>query len=90
MLDHSYKTYYTYNVERKRKEKNAMPNNFKNDEQRKRWNAYNNQYAKKNYKTICIKFNKESDKDILDYLENSGESPTRVIRELLKARVAGK
>ena len=38
-----------------------MPNIFKTPEQRKHWNAYNNEYSKRNYRTITIKLNKVTD-----------------------------
>lgn len=59
-----------------------MPNVFKNDEQRKHWNEYANAYSKKNYKTICIKLNKTTDKDVIDLLDSLDSSPTKAIRIL--------
>ena len=64
-----------------------MANVFKNDEQRKKWNTYNNKYAKKNYKSICLKLNKNTDKDIIDYLTSNGGSPTQVIKALVKEKL---
>lgn len=64
-----------------------MANVFKNDEQRKKWNTYNNKYAKKNYKSICLKLNKNTDKDIIDYLTSNGGSPTQVIKTLVKEKL---
>ena len=59
----------------------------KNEEQRKRWNDYNNGYAKKTYKSYNLKMNKEHDKDIIDYFEKSGESPTTVVRKLVRHQI---
>lgn len=63
-----------------------MGNVFKNDEQRKHWNAYNNEYSKKTYKTITIKLNKIKDKDILDYMDNF-KSPTEAIRSIVREKL---
>ena len=64
-----------------------MANNFKNDEQRAKWNEYNNAYSKKNYRAISLKLNKASDKDVINYLETKGESPTKVVRELVREKL---
>ena len=62
-----------------------MPNNFKTQEQRDNWNKYNNAYAKEHYKTICLKLNVNTDKDIIDCLtKNSTKSATQVIRDLVR------
>lgn len=60
---------------------------IKNDEQRKRWNNYQNGYAKKNYKSYNLKMNKEHDHDIIDYIEKSGETPTQVVRRLVRNEI---
>ena len=67
-----------------------MANNFKRPEQREHWNKYNNEYSKKNYRTITIKLNLVKDKDIIDYLESSknGDTATGVIRTLVKEKLA--
>ena len=64
-----------------------MANVFKKPEQRTKWNAYNNQYAKKNYKSICLKLNKNKDKDIIEYLTENGSSPTVVIKALVREKI---
>lgn len=64
-----------------------MANNFKRPEQRKHWNEYNNNYAKKNYKSICMKISKTKDADIIEYLENNGESPTVVFKKLIREKI---
>ena len=64
-----------------------MANVFKNDEQRVHWNAYNNKYSKKNYKTVTIKFSKLNDKELIDYLENSGKPATVVIKDLIREKL---
>ena len=61
-----------------------MPNIFKNDEQRKHWNSYNNDYSKKNYRTFCLKLNKTKDKDIIEFLEKGGKNATTLIKELFR------
>ena len=66
-----------------------MANIFKNDEQRQNWNKYNNNYAKQNYRSYCIKLNKKTDKDIIELIETSNETATQVIRGLLKAKISG-
>lgn len=65
-----------------------MPNIFKNDEQRRRWYDYNSKYSKKNYRTFCIKLNRKTDKDLIEYLENSNETATQVIKDLLRKRIS--
>lgn len=64
-----------------------MPNIFKNDEQRQRWYDYNSKYSKKNYRTFCIKLNRKTDKELIEYLESSEKTVTQVIKELLKAKL---
>ena len=64
-----------------------MANNFKNDEQRVKWNKYNNAYSKKTYRAISLKLNKANDQDVINYLETKGESPTKVVRELVREKL---
>ena len=64
-----------------------MPNNFKNEEQRKHWNNYNNNYSKKNYRTFCLKLNRIKDKDIIEFLEHSTKNATTILKELLRERI---
>lgn len=64
-----------------------MGNIFKSQEQREKWNAYNSKYAKENYKTVTLKLNKNSDKDILEYIESSGKTATAVFKELLREKL---
>lgn len=64
-----------------------MANVFKNQAQRERWNAYNSKYAKENYKSICLKLNKEKDKDVIDYLTTNGASPTQVLKTLVREKL---
>ena len=66
-----------------------MGNVFKNDEQRKRWNAYNSAYSHRNYKTITIKLNKEKDKDIIDFFDEHGSS-TEAIRKMVREFISKK
>lgn len=62
-----------------------MPNIFKNDEQRKHWNEYNKNYSNRNYKTITMKFNKNKDQDVIEYLlGQEGISATQVVRDLVR------
>ncbi len=67
-----------------------MPNIFKNDEQRLRWNAYNKDYSRRNYKTICVKLNYIKDADIIEALTGDGRSPTEAIKELVRSKNANK
>lgn len=64
-----------------------MANRFKNAEQRAHWNKYNAKYAAKNYKSICLKLNKQTDKDVIDYLTSLGDSPTAAIRALVREKL---
>ena len=64
-----------------------MANVFKNDEQRAHWNAYNNKYSKENYKAVTIKFSKLNDKELIDYLENSGKPATVAIKDLIREKL---
>ena len=66
-----------------------MASVFKNEDQRAHWNKYNNEYSKKNYRCYCLKFNKEKDKDIINYIESNGGSPSIVIRNLVREKIAG-
>lgn len=63
-----------------------MPNVFKTKEQRQHWNEYNNQYSKKNYKTITFKLNKRTDKDVIDYFERIGGTPSDAVRQLVRGK----
>ena len=60
-------------------------NSFKNDEQRKKWNAYNTRYSKRHYKNITIKLNYESEAETIAFLERHGN---KIIKELLKEALA--
>ena len=64
-----------------------MANVFKNDEQRKRWNEYNNKYSKENYRTFTIKLNRKSDKELIDYLESTDCTATQLIKSLIREKV---
>ena len=61
-----------------------MGNIFKTQEQRDRWNKYNSDYSKRNYRTITLKLNKKTDKRVIDYLDSTGESTTTVVRRFLR------
>ncbi len=63
-----------------------MPNVFKNEEQRGKWNNYNKRYSAANYKTISVKLHKKKDKDIIDYLENSNKPIGQVVKEALREK----
>ena len=73
-----------------RKEKGTLANNFKNAEQRRKWNTYNNNYAKKNYRTYCLKLNKVKDKDIIDFLDSCSENITTVFKNLLREKIGSR
>lgn len=64
-----------------------MANPYNNDEQRIKWNKYVREYSKKNLYTISIKLNKENDKDIIDYLSANGISPTKFLKEAVRAKI---
>lgn len=64
-----------------------MANNFKNQEQREHWNRYNNEYSKKTYRTITIKLNKNSDKDVIDYIDSQSGTATSIIRKLVREKI---
>ena len=64
-----------------------MANVFKSPDQRRKWNAYNNAYAKENYKTITLKLNKSKDKDILDYIAQSNETATNLFKKLVREKI---
>ena len=53
-----------------------MPNIFKNDEQRRKWNEYNKAYAKRKFKSLAIKLDKEKDKDIIEVFDSYAASKT--------------
>ena len=42
-----------------------MANNFKNEEQRRRWYDYNNKYSKENYRAFNIKLNRKTEKPLI-------------------------
>lgn len=70
-----------------------MPNLYKNwgDKQRKRWNDYNRNYAKKHFKSYNIKLRLEEDKDIIDYLETHKEtSLTDFVRKSVREKIGNK
>lgn len=66
-----------------------MSNVLRTQEQRERWYRYNTQYARKHYRTITLKLNKQSDADIIDYLLSQEKPITDVIREALRAKLSG-
>ena len=67
-----------------------MANVFKTPDQRKKWNAYNNAYAQKNYKTVTLKLNKTKDKDILDFIDANGSSATTLFKQLVREKIGSK
>lgn len=49
-----------------------------------------NKYNKENTLTVCLRLNKETDKDIIDYLERlhyGGESKQGKIKELIRKQI---
>ena len=64
-----------------------MSNAMRTQEQRERWYRYNTQYARKHYRTITLKLNKQTDADIIEWLENNELSITDAIRLALKEKV---
>ena len=62
----------------------------KKPEQKERWNNYSNNYAHKNYKTITLKLNRNTDSDIIRFLESSDEGVTKLIKRLLRKELGGK
>ena len=67
-----------------------MPNIFKNEEQRKKWNEYNNAYAKKKYRSVALKFDREKDKDIIEIYDSAVESGNgcEEIKRLLRLAIS--
>ena len=63
-----------------------MPNIFRNEDQRRKWNAYNSKYSKENYRTITLKLNKEKDKDVIDFLTDKNGTVSDKIRKLVRNR----
>ena len=63
-----------------------MPNIFRNEDQRKKWNAYNSKYSKEKYRTITLKLNKEKDKDVIDFLTDKNGTVSDKIRKLVRNR----
>ena len=61
-----------------------MPNIFKTPEQRKHWNTYNNEYSKRNYRTITIKLNKVTDADVIEFLLDKNGTVSAKIREMVR------
>ena len=67
-----------------------MANVFKNAEQRKHWNKYNNDYCKRNYKTVGLRLHVLNDKDIIEHLAKLEEDKVTVtdyIKELLRREI---
>ena len=67
-----------------------MGNNFKNQAQRDHWNKYNNAYSKRNYKTVTIKLNVNSEKFVIDYLESFGKPFGTTVKDILKKEASKK
>ena len=51
-----------------------MQNIFKTDEQRQNWNKYNREYSKAHYKNICLKLNRETEKEMIEFLQRVGNA----------------
>lgn len=66
-----------------------MSNQFKNQEQRERWNKYLARYSHENYKTVTIKLNKKEYADIIQAMEATGKGASVIIKELLKKEFRG-
>ena len=54
-----------------------MPNNYAKwtPEQRKQWNAFNAKYNKEHYATVTLKINRDTEKDIIDFLYDENGKP---------------
>ena len=64
-----------------------MANNFKNEEQRRHWYDYNNEYSRKNYRAYCMKFNRVNDKDVIDFIDSSPDSAAITIKKLIREKI---
>lgn len=54
-------------------------------EQRKHWNDYNREYAKKHFRTINLKLRFDEDKDIIDYINShKGISLSQLVRDAIR------
>lgn len=60
---------------------------FASEEARLHWNEYNNEYAKKSYKSICIKLSRKNDADVIDFIQNSDKSPTDIFRAAIRKEI---
>lgn len=66
-----------------------MGNVFNTPEQREHWNKYNNDYSKKNYRTVTIKLNKKEYAEEIAYLEQDPKGISHAVKVLLKEKISG-
>ena len=59
------------------------------DKARNHWNEYSKIYAKNKYKRILVQLDKETDADVIAYLEAQGGGLAKQIREIVRNKVRG-
>lgn len=58
-----------------------------NEEQREKWNKYFAKYSRKNYKSINVRFNYKTEKELLDYLLSQPTPLAVTIKNLIKEKI---
>ena len=56
---------------------------------RKKWNNYANQYNKRKYKNVMVRFDREKDAEVIQELESRGR-PAVVLKEIAKESLSKK
>ena len=69
----------------------VMPNKYQEMKPatRKKWNSYANQYNKRKYKIVAVRFDKEKDAEVIQELESRGQ-PAVVLKDIAKEALAKK
>lgn len=62
-----------------------MPNKYQEmkPSTRKKWNNYANQYNKRKYKIVAVRFDRERDAEVVQELESRGQ-PAVVLKQIAK------
>lgn len=58
-----------------------------NEKQREKWNKYFAKYSRTNYKSINVRFNYKTEKELLDYLASQPTPLAVTIKNLIKEKI---
>lgn len=57
---------------------------YSNEEGREKWNAYNRAYQSNKYKSISLKFHKEADKELIDFVYADPRGVSECVKDAIR------